>query len=168
MTWAVLAQRFGLGLGLFLLGVATDVLDGWVARRERPTLLGQFLDPLADKAFYFSLSAAFQVVGRLSLSAVLLFLVPQLGIGVGALVLWRRRAELRARWPGKAAAGLTALASGLLFLTPQGAWVYWAAIAAQYGAALYYLAQQATGKTREAAGPRTPANRLRPGGRNRA
>jgi hypothetical protein len=64
-----------------------------------------------------------------------------------------------ARWPGKAAASLTALATGLLFLTPQGVWAYWAAVASQFGAALYYLAQQARRRTPEAAGPEIPANR---------
>jgi len=159
LVWAVLSRQFALGLGLFLVGVATDVLDGWVARRERPTLRGQLLDPLADKVFYFSLAVCFYEVGRLSLLAVLLFLLPQVGIAVGTVVLWRRRKELRARWPGKAAAALTALASGLLFLTSQGMWVYWAAVASQFGAALYYLAQQAKRRTPEAAGPEIPANR---------
>lgn len=164
MVWAVLARRFGLGLGLFLGGVATDILDGWVARRERPTLVGQLLDPLVDKIFYFSLAVAFQVIGRLSLRAVLLFLVPQVGIGLGTLVLWRRRGELRARWPGKAAASLTASAMGLLFLIPEGRWAFWAAVAAQFGAALYYLAQQAKRRTPEAEGPQIPASPPSPDG----
>lgn len=159
--WAVLDQRFWLGLVLFLLGVATDILDGWVARRERSTVLGQLLDPLADKVFYFSLAVAFHCVGRLPLLSVLLTVIPQLGIGIGILVLWGRKEELRARWAGKAAAALTALATGLLFLTPQGLWVYWAAIGAQYGAGVYYLIQQARRKTLEEAGPGIPANRQR-------
>lgn len=157
-VWAVLSGRLYLGLGLFLFGVVTDILDGWVARRERPTVAGQLLDPLADKVFYFALAVAFHVVGRLPLVAVLLTTLPQVGIGLGTLVLWRRKRELRARWPGKAAAALTALATGLLFLTPQGVWVYWAAVAAQYGAGLYYLAQQTKRKTPEEAGPQIPAS----------
>jgi CDP-diacylglycerol--glycerol-3-phosphate 3-phosphatidyltransferase len=36
--------------GLLLLGIATDYIDGWVARATgRVTLLGRILDPLADK-----------------------------------------------------------------------------------------------------------------------
>lgn len=159
LVWAVLSHRWTLGLGLFLGGVATDILDGWVARREKPTLLGQFLDPLADKVFYFTLAVAFHVVGRLPLLAVVLTLIPQLGIGLGAVVLWPRRRELRARWTGKAAAALTALASGLLFLTPHGLEVYWAAVAAQFVAGLYYLIQQAMRRTPEEAGPEIPASR---------
>lgn len=156
--WALLSQRFTLGLALFLFGVATDVLDGWVARRERPTVLGQLLDPFVDRIFYFSLAVAFHVLGRLPLAAVLLFLVPQLGIGIGTLVLWRKREELRARWAGKAAAAITAVATGLLFLTPQGVWAYWAAVAAQFLASIYYLAQQTRRRTPEGAGPGIPAS----------
>ncbi|MEN3010458.1 MAG: CDP-alcohol phosphatidyltransferase family protein [Candidatus Bipolaricaulaceae bacterium] len=157
LVWAVLAQRAGPALALFLLGVATDVLDGWVARRERPTLLGQLLDPLADKLFYGGVFAALYGAGRLPLLGLVLYALPQLGLGVGALVLWRRRGELRARGPGKAAAGLTALAAGLLLLTPQALPAFWAAVAAQFGAASYYLALQARGRTPPAGGPRTPA-----------
>ncbi|MBI4508163.1 MAG: CDP-diacylglycerol--glycerol-3-phosphate 3-phosphatidyltransferase [Deltaproteobacteria bacterium] len=37
---------------IFLAGVITDVLDGYLARRRgQVTVLGQFLDPLADKLF---------------------------------------------------------------------------------------------------------------------
>lgn len=54
---------------------ATDLLDGWLARRLGPSRLGVFLDPVADKVF---MAAAFWVVlvsGRLEpyeIAAVLL------------------------------------------------------------------------------------------------
>ena len=36
--------------GLFIVACITDYLDGWLARRRQSTtVLGQFLDPLADK-----------------------------------------------------------------------------------------------------------------------
>lgn len=159
LVWAVLARRGGLGLLFFLLGVATDVLDGWVARRERPTLLGQFLDPLADKLFYGGVFGALYGAGQIPLVGFILYAVPQLGLGVGALALWRRRRELRARWPGKAAAALTALAAGLLLLTKAALPALWVAVAAQFGAASYYLGLQARRRTPEAEGPQIPATR---------
>jgi len=94
LVWAVLARRWPLGLALFLLGVATDVLDGWVARRERPTLLGQLLDPLADKLFYAGAFGALYGAGRVPLLGLILYAVPPLGIGLGTLILWRRRGEI--------------------------------------------------------------------------
>jgi len=66
MVWALLAERFDpaqgwpggwasswahwLGAGLFVVGIATDAIDGHIARRRRlVTDLGIFLDPIADK-----------------------------------------------------------------------------------------------------------------------
>lgn len=157
LIWALLSQRFGVGLLLFLLGVGTDILDGWIARRERPTVLGQLLDPLADKLFYAGVFGALYGAGKLPLLGLALFSLPQLGIGLGTLVLWRRRRELRARWPGKAAAALTALAAGLLLLTGKALPVFWIAVAAQFTAAIYYLALQTRRRTPEAEGPQIPA-----------
>ena len=40
----------GAAAGLFVVACITDYFDGWLARRRRSTtVLGQFLDPLADK-----------------------------------------------------------------------------------------------------------------------
>lgn len=157
LVWAALTHRWPLGLALFLGGVATDILDGWVARRERPTLLGQLLDPLADKLFYAGVFGGLFGAGRIPLAGLVLYALPQLGIGLGTLTLWRRRRELRARWPGKAAAALTALAGGLLLLTEEAFPVLWVAVAAQFSAALYYLLLQAKRRTPEAEGPQIPA-----------
>ncbi len=44
-----------LTLGLFVVGMATDAIDGWLARyRQQRTELGALLDPLADKALILS------------------------------------------------------------------------------------------------------------------
>jgi CDP-diacylglycerol--glycerol-3-phosphate 3-phosphatidyltransferase len=49
--------RETVGLLIFLTAVATDFLDGWLARRRRQiTTLGTLLDPIADKLL---ISAAF-------------------------------------------------------------------------------------------------------------
>ncbi len=48
------ALRF-LALGLFVVGMATDAIDGWIARmHNQQTELGTLLDPLADKALILS------------------------------------------------------------------------------------------------------------------
>ncbi len=39
----------GAALAVFLVAAATDMLDGYVARRSGPTTLGAWLDPAADK-----------------------------------------------------------------------------------------------------------------------
>lgn len=154
---AVLGRHWVAALIVFTGALATDVLDGWAARRKHQvTIVGQLLDPLVDKAFYVGLFSALAAVGRISLPALVAYFIPQLGLAVGALVLWRRRGEFAAEWPGKAAAVLTAFAAGLLLLTPHGIWVFWGAVGAQFIAGAYYLVRRATTRTPAGAPPRTP------------
>jgi len=128
----------------FLFGVASasDVLDGMVARaRNEITTWGKALDPAADKALYVSLIFALYVVGDISLLAVILFLVPQVALGIGALVLRvRRQAVQGARMIGKVAAMLSFLAIAFLIIGwPGGRELFYAAIAATYVATLDYF-----------------------------
>ena len=56
---AMIYRWHDIALGLFLLAVITDVIDGIIARRlNQQTLLGAYLDPIADKLL---LSSAFIV-----------------------------------------------------------------------------------------------------------
>ena len=49
LMWTGPVPRFVAGI-LFVIASITDYLDGWLARRRKSTtVLGQFLDPLADK-----------------------------------------------------------------------------------------------------------------------
>ncbi len=49
VTWAALSQQRGLFIGLILISLATDALDGMLARRwKEETRLGARLDALAD------------------------------------------------------------------------------------------------------------------------
>lgn len=154
---AVVRGWWEVALILFLAALATDILDGWVARRSaQVTVAGQLLDPLVDKAFYLGLFSALAVVGRIPYLWLGLFALPQLGLAVGALVLWRRREEFVAEWPGKVAAVLAALAAGLLLLTPRASGVLWAAVGGQFIAAAYYLARRATARTPVGGPPPTP------------
>src|SRR5436853_1322540 len=48
--YLILEGRFGLALAVFFIASVTDFVDGYVARRfKQQSLLGRFLDPLADK-----------------------------------------------------------------------------------------------------------------------
>jgi cardiolipin synthase len=47
---AILDNHYALGFGLFVAAGLTDLLDGWLARiLKQFTMLGQYLDPVADK-----------------------------------------------------------------------------------------------------------------------
>lgn len=155
---AVLGGHWQAALILFLVALATDILDGWVARKgHQVTIVGQLLDPLVDKAFYLALFSALAVVGRIPYFGLGLFAFPQLGLAVGALVLWQRRQEFVAEWPGKAAAGLTGLAAGLLLLSPRTIGVFWGAVGGQFIAGVYYLIRRTTTRTPAEVPPRTPS-----------
>jgi cardiolipin synthase (CMP-forming) len=62
----LLDRRYALALATFVLAAASDVADGWIARRTRQiTGLGTVLDPLVDIAFNLTL------FGALALAALL-------------------------------------------------------------------------------------------------
>lgn len=84
----------GLALGVFLLGVATDIFDGQVARRTRTqSKLGQIADGEADFCLYASLTLIMAQHGLLPLWLVLLmlarFVLPLLAALVCYFVLAR-------------------------------------------------------------------------------
>ncbi len=65
---AILDNRFGLSFGLFVAAGLTDALDGTLARwLKQRTVLGQYLDPVADKLL---LSTLFLVLTHKSLIPV--------------------------------------------------------------------------------------------------
>ena len=149
----VLLGRPLLALIFFSLAVVTDAVDGLVARaRHEVTTLGALLDPAMDKLLYIGIFSALAATGRLPFWGPVLYGIPQLGLGVGTLVLWRQRKALMAHWPGKAAAALTALAAVALLLTSWGAIPFWLAVAANFLAAFYYLRVQTRAGTPAAPG----------------
>ena len=124
--------------GLACLG---DVLDGMVARaRHEVTTWGKALDPAVDKLLYVSLLCVLYVRGDVSALALALFLIPQVGIGVGALLLRSRQNRVQgARGLGKAAAALSFGAVSFLILGwPGGTVLLYVAIAATYVATFDY------------------------------
>ena len=86
VVWALVTERFQLGLVLFAAAGASDALDGFLAKTFRwQTRLGGFLDPLADKLL---LVAGFLSVGWLGLIPwwlVLLAILRDIVIVAGAV-----------------------------------------------------------------------------------
>lgn len=70
------APARGLCLGLFVLAVATDWLDGYLARtRRQVTALGVLLDPIADKVLVIGLLLAFLQLGLIRAWMVLVIAI---------------------------------------------------------------------------------------------
>lgn len=132
-----------IALILFAVACAGDVVDGMVARaRDEITTWGKVLDPAADKALYVSLFCSLYVMGDLPTRAFVLFLVPQVALGVGAIVLrfGEKRAVQSARFVGKAASFISFVALAFLIARWPGAMIIlYVAIGLTYIATLDYL-----------------------------
>jgi cardiolipin synthase len=105
-------------LVLILAGLATEFLDGLIARSFNWTsYLGQVLDPIADKLFVLSVSVTWIVLGNITLLQWLLFALRDFGvffIFLGLLVMGKVGTvkSVKARFPSK----LTTALQYLLFL----------------------------------------------------
>lgn len=134
-------QRTGAAI-LFVIVCLGDIVDGVVARaRQEVTPLGKALDPIVDKALYVSLLSSLLVAGDLSPWAYAAFLVPQVGLGIGAAVLHLRHRHIQAaRFVGKAASLVSFFALFFLLVRwPGGNVLFYAAVGLTYVAGVDYL-----------------------------
>lgn len=92
-SWSAVA------VGLFL--AASDIVDGWVARRMGATRSGAFLDPLADKFLVLGAMAALVVRGELAWLPVALIALRELVISGYRTALGRRGISVPARGSAK-------------------------------------------------------------------
>lgn len=131
-SWAA----FSLG---FVLAV-TDVLDGWLARRDGPTRSGAFLDPLADKIVVLGGLYSFAAVGRFPWIPVVLITIREMGISLYRSYWGRRSLAIPARQAAKWKTLIqgAALLLAALPLIPEGG--YWVADAFLWVAVVLTLA----------------------------
>lgn len=91
-------------LGVFLLAGATDVLDGWLARRNNwVSDVGKIIDPLADKLMQFSAFVSLAIKSRYAVILAVFLFVKDVLMTAGGVVLAKRgmRDLVQARWYGK-------------------------------------------------------------------
>ena len=135
------------GLVLFCVTVATDWVDGYVARRtHQVSNLGKVLDPVADRLAIAAGLITLMVIDAVPVWAGVLVLVRDLIVlCVGGYLAARRGVRIDVRWIGKIATaclmvGIPAIAwaSFGLWLEPvarAGGWILYG-----LGIALYYAA----------------------------
>ncbi len=120
------ALRWWAGV-LFIVAIATDGIDGYLARRyEIVTDLGKLLDPIADKVLTGCAFVVLSILGELPVWVVALVLLRELGITVHRLVVATDHV-VAAAWMGKlkTVAQAVALALALLPLwTVVGEWIH--------------------------------------------
>jgi CDP-diacylglycerol---glycerol-3-phosphate 3-phosphatidyltransferase len=133
-VWLLLSDAGELGLGrylagiLFIVAIATDALDGYLARsRNLVTDLGKILDPIADKALIGSALVALSILGELWWWVTILILVREIGITVYRFIALKDRV-IPAGTAGKAKTIAQAIAVSLLLLpfwVQLGQWYLW-------------------------------------------
>ncbi len=125
---AILDNRFALSFGLFVAAGLTDALDGTLARwLKQRTMLGQYLDPVADKLLLSTLFVVLTHKGLIPTTITVLVFGRDLGILVVAAILYAAvgRREFKPSIFGKAntVAQVTSVAVVLLHQISSASWV---------------------------------------------
>jgi CDP-diacylglycerol--glycerol-3-phosphate 3-phosphatidyltransferase len=147
---------------LFIVAIATDGIDGHIARsRNLVTDLGVLLDPIADKILTLSALITLSILGELWWWVTIIIVVRELGITV-----WRLVVVTKVVVPASKTGKLKTLAQAVaisLFLLPLvtvvGDWILWVnwivmgiAFALTVYSGIEYLVQARLSKNRNPAG----------------
>ncbi|MBX3203723.1 MAG: CDP-alcohol phosphatidyltransferase family protein [Labilithrix sp.] len=139
--------RPGWGLGLLALAGATDVLDGWYARRfHQQTKTGALLDGVTDKVFVLTVVASLVASGAMSVIETLLLATRDIGelalaIRLAADPRRRRRVKVpAANVGGKIATTLqyAAIVAVILGSSQRALFIGAAALAGLFASASYW------------------------------
>ncbi|MBG6057454.1 CDP-diacylglycerol--glycerol-3-phosphate 3-phosphatidyltransferase [Cryobacterium sp. MP_M5] len=113
---------------LFILAIATDGIDGAIARRNNQvTDLGKLLDPIADKVLTGGALVSLSILGELWWWVTIVILVREIGITVFRFVMLKDRVIPASRG-GKLKTVLQSVAISLALVPlwlPLGDWVHW-------------------------------------------
>src|SRR6478752_4939981 len=133
-VWMLLADagedgwlRWGAAV-LFVLAIATDGVDGAIARRNNlVTDLGKLLDPIADKVLTGGALIALSILGELPWWVTIVILVREIGITLYRFVVIRQGVIAASRG-GKLKTIVQSIAISLALFplwTVLGDWVFW-------------------------------------------
>jgi CDP-diacylglycerol--glycerol-3-phosphate 3-phosphatidyltransferase len=132
--WMLLADggadgplRWGAAV-LFIVAIATDGIDGWIARKyEIVTDLGKLLDPIADKVLTGFAFIGLSILGELPWWVTIIVLIREIGITVYRFMVVSDHV-LAAAWMGKLKTLAQGVALSLALLplwTIVGDWIHW-------------------------------------------
>ena len=117
LATALLAENLNAALAIFVLGMATDTLDGHIARtRGLITDFGKLMDPVADKLFVGTAFVCLVLLDRIELAVVVVILSREVAVSALRLVASRRGVVLSANKLGKAKTTLQAITVGVLII----------------------------------------------------
>lgn len=87
IIWLIIEQKFVMAFIFFIIAGVSDLLDGLLARiMKSQTLIGKFLDPLADKALLVGVFITLGIQGFIPSWLVILVTFRDFIILVGALI----------------------------------------------------------------------------------
>jgi CDP-diacylglycerol--glycerol-3-phosphate 3-phosphatidyltransferase len=113
---------------LFIVAIATDGIDGYLARKHHiVTDLGKLLDPIADKVLTGFAFIGLSILGELPWWITILVLVREIGITVHRLIVASDHV-VAAAWMGKLKTLAQGVALSLALLplwTLVGDWIFW-------------------------------------------
>jgi cardiolipin synthase len=89
VVWAISVGAMGLAFGLFVVAGVSDAIDGFLAKRFRmTTVLGSYLDPLADKALLVSIYVTLGINQQVPRWLVILVVSRDIMIVGGVILAW--------------------------------------------------------------------------------
>ena len=134
-------------LVVFLVAIATDWVDGYLARRQGlVTAFGKLMDPIADKALIGTALVGLSVIGLLPWWVTIVILVREIGITLMRFVVIRR-GVIPASKGGKLKTVLQAVGISILIVpvlgwfAQLGLWVMYAALVVTVVTGVDYVRQ---------------------------
>jgi cardiolipin synthase (CMP-forming) len=89
VVWAILGGQMLIAFLLFVAAGVSDAVDGYLAKRfQMTTMLGSYLDPLADKALIVSIYLTLGIGGELPRWLVILVVSRDILIVGGIILAW--------------------------------------------------------------------------------
>jgi cardiolipin synthase len=99
-AWFLTHGQYEITFVVFLIAAITDGLDGFIAKRFNWTSeLGKVLDPMADKLLLVTVFITLAIIGKVALWLVVLVVVRDVIIAVGAAIYRRMSGSLSGAAP---------------------------------------------------------------------
>ena len=120
-----LADRIELAVAALVVSGLSDLFDGMIARRfNQVTVLGQMLDPLADKVTQGSVALCMAITNPILFPVLIIFMVKELSMIIaGCVLLKKKKRPCSAKWYGKVATAIFYI-TFFLIVALHGIWGY--------------------------------------------
>lgn len=128
ILYYIFTGNYLLGFIFFTVSGITDILDGCIARKfNLISNFGKLMDPLADKLTQISVLAALVIVNIIPVWILIIVVLKELIMVIGASFLYGKDVVVYSKWYGKLATVLFYLAIVVSLITRQfeltGLWV---------------------------------------------